>query len=95
MEWSTRSLFLTAILVQSPSWDIPWEGGDFPPFLYAEAPQAVAPSESGKALVGHTRRSRDELQQSQPLLVVKPLHSCPEPPDHYVSIMVAYTKQEK
>ncbi|TNN49965.1 hypothetical protein EYF80_039843 [Liparis tanakae] len=27
------------------------------------------------------------LQQSQPLLVVEPLHSCPEPADHYVVVM--------
>lgn len=95
MQQSTRPMFLTAILVQSPGWDIPWEGGYFPPFLYTEAPQAVAPSESSKTLIWHTRRSCDELQQPQPLLVVKPLHGCPEPPYHYVSVMVTYTKQEK
>lgn len=74
---------------------IPWEGGDFPPFLYTEAPQAIAPPERSEALVGHTRCPSDELQQPQPLLVVKPLHCCPEPPDDYVSIVVAYTKKRE
>lgn len=30
------------------------------------------------------------LQQSEPLLVVKPLHSSPEPADHYVVVMIAW-----
>jgi len=38
MQKSTRLTFLTALLFLYPSWDIPWEGGYFPPFLYTEAP---------------------------------------------------------
>ncbi len=30
------------------------------------------------------------LQQSQPLLIVEPLHSCPEPANHYVVVMVTW-----
>lgn len=35
--------------------------------------------------IAHTRA---HLQESQPLLIVEPLHCCPEPPDHNVVVVV-------
>lgn len=67
---------------------IPRERRDLAPFLDAEAPQAVAPAQGGKALVRHAGGARHKLQQTQSLFIIEALHRSPEPPDDDVPIMI-------
>lgn len=41
------------------------------------------------------RLTATHLQEAQPLLIVEPLHRCPEPPDHNVVVVVTCTHQDR
>lgn len=77
------------------STDPPWKTLCASPLFYAELFGPIAAPQGCKTFIRNARRSRHELKQSQPPLVVESLHGRPEPQDDVVAVVVSWWRREK
>lgn len=84
--WCNR---LTDLIIQSAS---PGQWSDFPPLFDREPLGSVVPPEGSKPFVGEARSPGDELEQAESHLVGELVHHRPEPANHDVLIVVAFSE---